>query len=739
MYCKNNKYNLKVRSTSVAFNIPVSFSMENAYICISKTYSYMKNTLTILAGIVLTTSAYAGTVPTISQADKERAAGIVSQMTLEEKCLLLSGKRDSFFTYPVERLGVPEVNMADGPQGVRNYGSTRVNSTYYPCGIAIAASFNREVAKGVGTGIGNDAKSRGVGIMLCPGVNIYRSPLCGRNFEYMGEDPYLASETAANYITGIQEQGVMSTIKHFAINNQEYDRHKVSSNIDERTANEIYFPTFRKAVEQAKVAAVMTSYNPINGVHAAENPWLIKENLRKWGFEGIVMSDWTSTYSTLCCAFSGLDLEMPKGYAMNPENLIPLIENGVVPMSEIDEKCQHIIQSFIAYGYLDKPMKDTSIPEDNETSRAFAYQAAIEAPVLLKNENGALPLLKGGRILLVGPNADCIPYGGGSGAMYPYKKYEITLYQALKDLGGKFKVELRNNIPSNEEELKNINTIICAVGFNSSTEKENSDRKYAFDDKQIKMIKAAAESGKKVIVVVYSGGEVDFSGWADSVDAIIMGWYSGQEGGKALADIIAGKVSPSGRLPFTFWGSLEKNPSTPHYQVKYLDSEKYYKGNAARYRADRHGSYPYAEYAEGIFVGYRGISKFGSQPLYPFGYGLTYSSFEYSGLEVSAIDTESVSVSFTVKNTGKFEASEVAQVYVAPKNPSIIRPERELKEYAKVKLAPGASQAVTLTLPASAFSYYDVTSHDWVVDHVSYMVEVGASALDIKLSAPLSL
>ena len=683
-----------------------------------------------IAALCTSVCAFAGDIPVITKADKERAAQIVSRMTLEEKCLMISGKKDNFFTYPIERLGVPEINMADGPQGVRNYGSKRVNSTYYPCGIAVAASFDREVAKGVGTGIGYDAKARGIGIMLCPGVNIYRSPLCGRNFEYMGEDPYLASETAVNYISGIQERGVMSTIKHFAANNQEYDRHIVGSNVDERTLNEIYFPTFRKAVEQAKVAAVMTSYNPLNGVHAAENAWLIKDNLRRWGFEGIVMSDWVSTYSTLACALSGLDLEMPLGYAMNPSTLIPLVENGIVPESEIDEKCIHILQSFIAYGYLDGPIKDPSIPEDYEVSRSFAYRAAVEAPVLLKNEGAVLPL-KGGRILLVGPNADCIPFGGGSGAMYPYKKYETTLYQGLKNLG--CKVELRADVPADPAELKGIGTIICAVGFNSQTEKENADRAYSLDKDQLELLNRACESGRKVVVVVYSGGEVNFSGWADKVDAILMGWYTGQEGGKALADSLTGRVSPSGRLPFTFWGSLDKNPSTPYYHIKHLDASCYGSKAAARYEKDRHGRYLYADYAEGIFVGYRGIEKFGTKPLYPFGYGLTYSSFAYSDLKVAKSGDE-VEVRFTIKNTGAVTASEAAQVYVAPQNPSIIRPARELKEYAKVKLSPGESREVVLKLPSSAFSYYDVQTHDWVIDRVDYLIEVGASALDIRLS-----
>lgn len=684
--------------------------------------------LTIM-GSAATLALSAKDVPTITQEHRDRAAKIVSQMTLEEKCLLISGKKDRFFTYPVERLGVPEIILADGPQGVRNYGVKRVNSTYYPCGIAVASSFNREVAKGVGTGIGYDAKARGVGIMLCPGVNIYRSPLCGRNFEYMGEDPFLASEMALNYLFGIQEQGVMSTIKHFAVNNQEYERHQVSSNIDERTINEIYFPTFRKAVEQGHVAAVMTSYNPVNGIHAAENDWLIKENLRKWGFEGIVMSDWVSTYSTIRCALSGLDLEMPLGYAMNPQTLIPLVENGVVPEEEIDLKCQHILQSFIAYGYLDNPMKDESIPEDYEVSRNLAYQAALEAPVLLKNNGNTLPLGKG-KILLVGPNADCIPYGGGSGAMYPYKKYETTLYQGLKNLS--CDVTLRRDVPVLESELKGFSTIICAVGFDNTTERENRDRTYGLDNSQIKTIESAAASGKKVVVVVYSGGEVDLS-WADCADAIIMGWYTGQEGGRALADILTGRESPSGRLPFTFWGSLENNPSTPNYHVKRLDASLYGK-NVSRYFKDRHGRYEFSDYSEGIFVGYRGAAMFGVRPLYAFGYGLTYSSFEYSSINVSK-EGENVQVSFEIKNTGKFTASEVAQVYVAPVNPSIIRPAHELKGYAKVKLAPGKSQTVTVSLPTSAFSYYDVRTHDWKVDDVNYLIQVGSSEQDIKLES----
>ena len=688
----------------------------------------MKKIITILAATLSLIPAFAA-VPVIKQADKDRAAALVQKMTLEEKCHLIGGYKEGFYTYPIERLGIKSILLADGPQGVRKLGETPTNSTYYPCGLAVAASWNREVAKGVGTGIGYDAKARGVGVMLCPGVNIYRNAMCGRNFEYMGEDPYLASETAASYITGMQEQGVMATIKHFAMNNQEYARHWVSSEVDERTINEIYFATFRKAVEKAHVGALMTSYNPINGTHAAENPWLIKQNLRKWGFEGIVMSDWVSNYTPYGSATSGLDLEMPRNYTLTYNNLKPLLDNGVISIADIDEKCQHILQSFIAYGFFDKPLKDTSIPEDYEVSRSLAYQAAVEAPVLLKNEGNILPL-KAGNIVMVGPNADYIPFGGGSGAMYPFTHRTTTLFQGLSAQKG-FKVTLRQAVP-NAAELNKVSAIVVAVGFDKNTEKENSDRTYKLPKGQDDLIASAVATGKPVVVVVYSGGEVDMKKWEGKVQAILMAWYTGQESGKALADIITGKVSPSGRLPFTFWGSLDKNPATPYYKVRKLDDKMQPK------RYDRYDHYPYTEYAEGIFVGYRGVEHFNLEPKYAFGYGLTYSSFAYSDIAVTPAG-RGFDVTFTIANTGAREASEVAQVYVAPKNPSIVRPHHELKGYAKVKLAKGGKQTVTVNLPAEAFSYYDIAIHDWKVDAGEYDILVGASASDIKLTCSVNV
>lgn len=680
----------------------------------------MRKIILIAAAILLTNITFAQPY-IITQSDKDRAAEIVSKMTLDEKIAFISGKDDGFHTAAIPRLGIPSVRMADGPQGVRN----NTYSTYYPCGIGLAASFNRDVAKGVGDGIGYDATARGVRIMLCPGVNIYRSPLCGRNFEYYGEDPFLTSEIALNYIQGIQQHRVMATIKHFALNNQEYQRHRVGSVADERTLNEIYFPAFRKAVEQGDVAAVMTSYNPVNEVHAAENAWLIKDNLRAWGFDGIVMSDWKSTYTTLGVLTSGLDLEMPENFTTKVEMVKPLIENGVVPEANLDLMCQHILQAFIAFGLLDLPAKDESIPEDYEYSRNMAYNAAVEAPVLLTN-NGLLPLKKG-RIVVIGPNANTVAYGGGSGRMDPIPGRNITPYAGLKALGKKYDVQLIEGTeftPDQQKAITKANAVIVVAGFNYKTELENHDRTYGLPAGQNELIAAASALNKNTVVIINSGGEVDITPFKDNVAAIIMAWYGGQEGGKALADIISGKVSPSGRLPFTFWGSEDNNPAAQYYHA---DTAVIHRSSKSR------PEYPHSTYKEGLFVGYRGVGKFGVEPMFPFGFGLSYSSFAYSGGTVVPT-ADGCEIVFTVSNTGKVDARETVQVYVAPQNPSVMRPAYELKGFDKKMIAKGKSVEFCIPLGYQDFSYYDVASHSWKVDAGDYKILVGSSSRDIKLS-----
>ena len=655
----------------------------------------------------------------VTQEHRERAAALVAQMTLEEKCDYIGGSKDGFYIRPIERLGIPLIRMADGPQGVRN----NTKSTLFACGVAAAASWNEDVVYEMGVALGQDSRARGVHILLGPGVNIYRSPLCGRNFEYMGEDPILAGNTAAQYIRGVQSQGVMATVKHFALNNQEFNRHHVSSDADERTMYEIYFPAFKAAVD-AGVASVMSSYNLVNNVHAAENKWLLTDVLRnEWGFQGFVMSDWTSTYSTLGCVRSGLDLEMPQGFCMNYETIKPLIETGVIREKDIDTKVENILSSMIAYGFLDRPQLDTTIKEDNPYSREVAYKLSCESAVLLKN-SGALPLRKGGKIALMGPRADIIPCGGGSGSVDPL--YSISLYEGMKQLGEDFPVTLvAENDKAAASQLKGADAVVISVGFDKNTEKEDHDRTFSLPAGQDEMIEFALANNENVIVVIYAGGGIDMSRWQDKVSAIVMGWYPGQEGGLAIARMLAGEFSPSGRLPLTIEARVEDNPTYTNY---YVENPLTKRGHSTLN----------VTYGEGVFVGYRGYEKNGVQPAYSFGHGLTYTTFEYSDIIVKP-SQNGYDVTFTLSNTGQYDAAEVAQVYVGEVNPTVLRPSKELKAYKKVFLKAGESQQVNVHLPKSAFAFYDVDSHDWKVNPGEFNIMVGASSSDIRLMIKTNL
>ena len=686
-----------------------------------KIRSFMATALAIvIAGVGCTPKKAVSDHPfTVTQEHRDRAAALVEQMTLEEKCTYIGGSKDGFYIRPVERLGIPLIRMADGPQGVRN----NTKSTLFACGVAAAAAWNEDVVYEMGVALGQDSRARGVHILLGPGVNIYRSPLCGRNFEYMGEDPLLAAKTSSQYIKGVQSQGVMASVKHFALNNQETDRHHISSDADERTINEIYFPAFKAAVD-AGVATVMSSYNLVNNVHAAENEWLLKETLKgRWGFEGFVMSDWTSTYSTLGCVRSGLDLEMPQGFCMNYENIKPLIDNGVVREADIDDKVQTILENLIAYGFLDRPQLDTTIKEDNPYSREVAYKLSCESAVLLKNE-GALPLAKGGNVVLMGPRADVIPCGGGSGAVDPL--YSISLYEGMKQLGEGFPVTLVDDTyKSQAQALKDASAVVVSVGFDRHTEKEDHDRTFALPEGQDDMIEYACSLNDNVIVVVYSGGAIDMSRWHDKVSAVIMGWYPGQEGGLAIARMIAGEISPCGRLPISIEAKAEDNPCAATY---YVGKPMTKRGFSTRY----------VTYSEGVFVGYRGYDRSQVKPLYPFGHGLTYTTFEYSDLKVTPAKG-GCDVQITLTNTGAYDASEVVQVYVGEENPSVPRPVKELKAFKKAHLAAGESQVLNLRLDNEAFAFYDVGSHDWKVNPGQFNIYVGASAGDVRLYGSVNI
>ncbi len=803
-------------------------------------------------------SLYAQVV--ITSEAEQRAKEIVSQMTLKEKLRYLSGYTGGFSICPVPRLGLPEVFMADGPQGIRN----NTKSTMYPSGILSAATWNRELNYKLGRGLGQDAKARGVGILLGPGVNIYRSPLCGRNFEYFGEDPYLSGEVAKQYILGVQSEGVIATIKHFTANNQEWNRHHISSEVDERTLQEIYFAPFRKAVKEAHVGAVMNSYNLLNGVHASENRWLNIDILRNmWGFKGILMSDWVSVYSTVGSANHGLDLEMPTGEYFNEELLLPAIEQGLVTEATIDLKVQHILQTLIAFGFLDKNPKDASIALDNPHSRQTALEIAREGIVLLKNESNALPLK--GRTVVMGPNAEVLVTGGGSGFVSPYSTISIAegleqlqkrntvrlkddlLYEDLKDMiyaddlmqQRGFKAEYFKNVDlkgapdvvrmeeqlshdwgsgaplegfpvdgfsvrwtatyvpeisglvrftmsgvgsyrlyvnsqlvgterlaereqvmemeagksyelrveysnyggdacialktgkMNEDLLKSTlnkakNVVLC-VGFNNGDEDggiegEGTDRTFALPESRLALIRKVTSLHDNVVVVVNAGGGIDFSGWGDKVKAIVMAWYSGQEGGRAVAEILTGVISPSGKLPISIERRWEDNPVFKSY-----------------YENVRSTEYKRTQYSEGVFVGYRGYDRSGIKPLYPFGYGLSYTTFAYSNLNIEKTGHNRVRVSFDIRNTGRMDASEVAQVYVHDVQSSVPRPYKELKGYEKVFLKKGETKRITIELNEDAFSYYDMDGQRFMVEKGDFEILVGTSSESLPLKGNIVL
>ena len=678
----------------------VWYTLTIYYLCLNNSYDMKKSlilALLVLGALSLKAQAVIG------PEHQERAAALVQQMTLDEKISLIAGYQDGFHTAPVERLGIPEIRMADGPQGVRN----NTKSTLFACGVAAAASWNPSLVREMGVALGQDSRARGVHILLGPGVNICRSPLCGRNFEYFGEDPFLAAETAVAYIEGVQSQGVMATVKHFALNNQEYNRHHVNSVADERTINEIYFPAFRAAVERAHVGSVMTSYNPVNGVHSAENAYLIGQTLRgKWNFQGFTMSDWTSTYTPLLMVQDGVDLEMPRAFCYTAETLKPLLERGVITEKQIDDKVCRILQTYIAFGFLDRPQLDSSIQEDNPYSREVAYRLACDSIVLLKND-GILPLKKNRRIALSGPGAEVIPCGGGSGAVDPL--YTVSLKEGLQLLGARF---------SEKADVE-----IVALGFDKTTEKENHDRTFALPEGQETFVEEALARGRKVILIVNAGGAVDLSRIEGRVSAILWAWYPGQEGGKALAEILYGKVNPSGRLPVSFPRALEDNPAQPYY----APSEPYNKRG--------HTVVP-TTYAEGIFTGYRGYGE--TAPLYPFGFGLGYTDFSYSELTVTPAG-DGFDVRLEVRNSGNRDGSETVQIYVHEENPCVPRPVRELKGFCKVSIPKGQARTVTVHLPREAFAYYDSDSHGWVVNPGAFTIEAGASAADIRTAIPVVL
>jgi len=624
-----------------------------------------------------------------------------------------------------------------------------VTATAFPAAIAMAASWDLELVTRAAGAIAQEVKALGRDMILGPTVNINRVPLWGRNFEGYGEDPYLAARMGVAYIRGVQAEGVIPSVKHFAANNEEYERHRIDETIDERTLNEIYFPAFKAAVQEAGVWAVMSAYNKVNGQWCAENPYLLTEMLRKrWGFRGFVISDWGSTYSTDATINAGLDLEMPGGEAMRiwankPETkrdgngagwltadkVLAAVSAGGVTQAAVDDGVRRILRVMFTAGLFDhvhEPGGDVDTPGQ----RQIARMAANESVVLLKNSGGVLPLSaeRTRKIAVIGPNAAVARTGGG-GSSLVRPKYAITALDGIRDAAGS-KADIvhalgvvmegedapkppRESLAEAVAVAAHSDVAVVVVGNAPKLEGEGFDRKSMdLPAGQDELIEAIAGANRNTIVVVAAGAPVTMTRWIGQVAAVVYAWYGGQEAGHAIGDVLFGAVNPSGKLPVTFPKALQDSPAYAHYPGENL----------------------HVDYAEGIYVGYRGFDKNNVEPLFPFGYGLSYTTFEYSGLKI-AFPTVTVSV----RNSGPRAGAEVVQLYLQPPPARVDRPVKELKGFGRVMLEPGETKTASFTLDESALSYYDSAVHDWVAQPGRFTVLVGASSRDIRAAGEFNL
>ena len=658
---------------------------------------------------------------------------LIAQMTLEEKAGLCSGE-DFWHTKAVERLSVPATMVSDGPHGLRKQDlegdhlgiNDSIKAVCFPAASATAASFDTELLEKMGAALGESCQHEGLSVLLGPAMNIKRSPLCGRNFEYFSEDPYLTGKLATALTKGIQSKNVGVSIKHFALNSQEHRRMSSSSECDERTMREIYFPAFEMVVKEAKPWTVMCSYNRINGVYASENPWLLTDVLRKeWGFDGYVMSDWGAVSNRVEGVKAGLDLEMPASGGINDRKIVEAVKAGKLDEKLVDLCCERILN--IVYRFVENAKPDT--PWDKEAQHKMTAEVAAECMVLLKNEDGILPLDKADEIAFIGEFAEKPRFqGGGSshincfkttGAVEAAKDLKVTYTRGYSVADDEATDEM---IAEAVQAAKKAKVAVVFAGLPDSYESEGYDRTHMqMPACQNKLIEAVAEANPNTVVVLHNGSPVEMP-WIGKVKAVLEAYLGGQAVGEATVRVLYGDVNPSGHLPETFPLKLEDNPS-------YL----FYGGEPAG-----------TDYREGIFVGYRYYDKKKMDVLFPFGHGLSYTTFEYSDLKLSADaikDTDTVDVTVTVKNTGSRAGKAVVQVYVGDVEGYVnaIRPVRELKAFRKVALAPGESREVTMTLCKRAFATWRTEIHDWWVESGEFSVEVGDSSANLPLKASLQV
>jgi len=674
---------------------------------------------------------------------------LIAQMTLEEKASLCSGL-NFWETKPVERLGIPKIMMTDGPHGLRKVATgpstgdrPSREATCYPPAVLSACSFDRELLFELGAAIGLEANAENVRIVLGPGVNIKRSPLCGRNFEYFSEDPYLAGEMASAFIDGVQSKGIGTSVKHYAANNQETRRWSSDSQVDERTLREIYLPAFRKAIEHSQPATVMCSYNRLNGEYASESHRLLTKILRdEWGFEGFVVSDWGAVNDRVKGLIAGLELEMPG--AAEPSNddfIVKAVKSGKLSMDVLDLAVERILKIVIRFGGDDACCKRFRCGEvrtsnidkaiDVDAHNKLARKIAAESMVLLKNESNILPLDKKAKIAFIGEMAVKPRFqGAGSSQVNPFKITSAlegaTEYADVKYAMGYNTTdcdEVNEKLQAEAVELaKKVDICVVFVGLPHHYEAEGYDRTHMrMPQGQNKLVKTICDANPKTVAVLHNGSPVEIP-WSDDVQGILEAYLGGQASGGAIADILFGKTNPCGKLAETMPIRLSHNPSYLYYL----------------------GERDVTEYREGIFVGYRYYDTKGMDVLYPFGHGLSYTTFEYSNIKLSASeinDTGTVTVTADIKNTGKVAGKEIVQLYVGPKEKDdrLIQADKQLRDFVKVSLAPGESKQVSFTLGKAAFSYYNVEISDWHVITGVYEIMLARSSRVIALKADVTV
>ena len=671
----------------------------------------------------------------------KKADYILKKLTLKEKIELIGGY-NHFFIKGFEKYNIPLLYLSDATQGIHirtDLPDPLEKSTAFPAPICLASTWNTQLAHDYARSIGEECKAGGIAVLLGPGMNIYRISQCGRNFEYFGEDPFLASRMIENYVTGVQSTGTIATLKHFVCNNTDYHRRTSNSVADERTLHEIYLPAFKAGID-AGAMAVMTSYNKLNGEWTGQSEYIIKHLLRKeLGFKWLVMTDWWSVYDPVKVIKSGQDLEMP-GVGMDKldylgniyvkSNALKLLKEGKISERDINRMVKDILRTEIAAGLLKRSVKEEKYLSSYSDHEKVALQTAREGIILLRNEKNILPIKKTTKkkILITGDYVNKIARGGGSAEVEGYNNF--TILDSLKR-------EFTDNLDFIEnpvdKQIKKADVVILSIGTDDS---EGWDRPFELPQKVEQKIIHYAELNSHIVVIVNSGSGIKMTDWNDKVAAIIYSWYPGQNGNTALAEIISGKVNPSGKLPITIEKLFKDSPGYPYIP----EGEKLY----ANWDDELDLNHPVNNitYKEGVFVGYRWYESKNIEPLYHFGFGLSYTTFKYSSLKIaknSLKKGDNLKVEFTIKNSGKAAGYETAQLYVHDVEASVPRPIKELKSFKKVFLKPGESKKVNLVLKENDFAFWDINKHGWYAEPGYFYLFIGSSSNDIRLSEKINL